>query len=501
MAHCNQTEGIEGIEDKFGDYFVEGLDGGAVNTRGVVDANGLRQYISKRERERTALCSISLEGSGVGFVFVPSSRSRLNPYLLAQLDDQSQPVHLRTSAIDDLVESVVVEPAESRSDLASVLIDVLDDNSRAVQVSALHGLGRLRDRNSQKAISELVTTSKDSILRCSALEALVQIDTLSALPYVRESLVSRNVCAQIVAVRVWAKRGNDVRRLINLLKSDSPVEVRLTVLESLEKDTVLAEETWHSVSPMLNDTEPRVRREAVDACGRLGQGKAVSQIVALVRSDKDASVRQVAAFVMGKLITDKDRSKIEEALLQVLKHDKEFYVREAAAYSLGGIKGPVAARALVGALKSPNERVRRTAVDALGDMKYIDGVDGLIDLLEHDENGDVRRAAATALGKIGDSKAVRPLLQAIKDKDVYVRSAAEQSLKQFGTEVTRSSSISALKDGNPRVRLKATLQIARMREPAVVPDLLGMLSDDDYNVRQAAIAGLSSFAEPPQSLV
>jgi len=52
------------------------------------------------------------------------------------------------------------------------------------------------------------------------------------------------------------------------------------------------------------------------------------------------------------------------------------------------------------------------------------------------EDWDVRLAAAGALKKIRDSRAVEPLTQALKDEDSRVREAAQEALEKLkGKEV------------------------------------------------------------------
>lgn len=75
--------------------------------------------------------------------------------------------------------------------------------------------------------------------------------------------------------------------------------------------------------------------------------------------------------------------------------------------------------------------VRDRAAEALGWMscleESLEAVDPLMQALK-DENRDVRRRAAWALGMIGDIRAVDPLTQALKDKDSLVRQTAKKAL-------------------------------------------------------------------------
>lgn len=64
-------------------------------------------------------------------------------------------------------------------------------------------------------------------------------------------------------------------------------------------------------------------------------------------------------------------------------------------------------------------------VDAL---KAQGDVDGLIEALRYQKDPNVRRAAAVALGELGDQRAKVPLHGALEDDDSDVRVAAQTAL-------------------------------------------------------------------------
>ncbi len=59
-------------------------------------------------------------------------------------------------------------------------------------------------------------------------------------------------------------------------------------------------------------------------------------------------------------------------------------------------------------------------------------VKGLIRALSYRHNDHIRRAAAQALVKIGDARAVEPLIAALKDKDKDIRQLAAEGLNRLG---------------------------------------------------------------------
>jgi hypothetical protein len=89
--------------------------------------------------------------------------------------------------------------------------------------------------------------------------------------------------------------------------------------------------------------------------------------------------------------------------------------------------------------------LKRRLVEAFG-AAGAPAVPALIQALG-DSDWDVRRAAAEALGKLGDPQAVPALIQALGDSDVGVRRAAAEALGKIGDPQAVPALIQALGDG------------------------------------------------------
>ena len=66
---------------------------------------------------------------------------------------------------------------------------------------------------------------------------------------------------------------------------------------------------------------------------------------------------------------------------------------------------------------------------------------------------ETRYRAAEALGKIADEKAVKPLIQGLKDNRDHVRYMAAKGLREFGDSDSIDPMIILLKDENNYVRM------------------------------------------------
>ena len=75
---------------------------------------------------------------------------------------------------------------------------------------------------------------------------------------------------------------------------------------------------------------------------------------------------------------------------------------------------------------------------------------------------DVRKAAAEALGQIGDPRTVEPLIAALKDADKGVRWVAASALGQIGDERAVESLVAVLNDSSWIVCRAAAKALAGM---------------------------------------
>ncbi len=91
--------------------------------------------------------------------------------------------------------------------------------------------------------------------------------------------------------------------------------------------------------------------------------------------------------------------------------------------------GKPTVKPLINALKSNNVYLRRNAVEALGKLKDPIAVEPLIEVLD-DKDTYIRKNSAEALGEIGDHRAVMPLVKAIDDRKTCVRDASLDALKK-----------------------------------------------------------------------
>ncbi len=102
-------------------------------------------------------------------------------------------------------------------------------------------------------------------------------------------------------------------------------------------------------------------------------------------------------------------------------------------------------------LLSSNVASRRKAVGRLCDAPHPRALGALRKAIK-DEDAEVRRLAATALGKLEEPNRVEPLLEALHDRDADVLKAAILALKRVADERVPAALVSLLRHPNAGVR-------------------------------------------------
>ncbi|MBD3182644.1 PDZ domain-containing protein [Candidatus Poribacteria bacterium] len=161
---------------------------------------------------------------------------------------------------------------------------------------------------------------------------------------------------------------------------------------------------------------------------------------------------------------------------------------------------------------------------------YKDAIDKALDadrvVFKRGEIGGIKLAAISALGEIGDKKALDHLLEALESDDKWIRRAAAEALEEMDAEkavqllvyhmleknepdaeVRRSCARAiarmkpleaieplgeALKDSSLGVRLEAGYALGRIGEPAIEV-LVKALQDEDSRVRDSAVAAMGNI--------
>ncbi len=192
-----------------------------------------------------------------------------------------------------------------------------------------------------------------------------------------------------------------------------------------------------------------------------------------------------------------DRNKIK-SLIKALGYKKNSEVRDEAARALGRLGDARAVEPLIATLKDEYWQVRFSAAKALGLIGDARAVEMLIVTLG-DINYTTRWVAARSLGQIGDVQAVEPLITTLEDAAEEVQGAAYEALIEIGAPAVESL-IAALKGRGEVVRQSAAWALGNIGDPRAIPALIDTKGDKSVEVRRAIVESLKKLGTPEVEL-
>jgi len=153
-------------------------------------------------------------------------------------------------------------------------------------------------------------------------------------------------------------------------------------------------------------------------------------------------------------------------------------MRWAAAYALGKLGDQRAVEPLREALYDDHDKVRREAVKSLGKLE---AVEPLIEALSHPDDS-VRGSVVSALDDLKDPRAVEPLIAALGDEDSSVRQVACYAVRDLGDVRAVQPLIERLRDSNKFVRQCAAEALGKIGDPRAIEPLkaLAATEQDEY---------------------
>lgn len=157
---------------------------------------------------------------------------------------------------------------------------------------------------------------------------------------------------------------------------------------------------------------------------------------------------------------------------------------------------------LISALKFKDCNIRKEAAAALKKIGDNRALFPLIDILEYRDwheyyavMGSVRETAAEALGVLKDRRAVEPLIKALTDKDEEVRWKAAWALGNIRDRKAVEPLIYLLQDKRWTVRRFAASALGKIGDKQAVESLIYALNDEEWHVRKYAADALGKIRD------
>ena len=320
---------------------------------------------------------------------------RAIPILIEHLSSSYYLVRMATGSALSQFGDKVIEPLQSvlsynKSDITILSKEAAESEDIQTRIRAVRALGDLEDHRAVPLLKSLLSEPNRE-LGLEAQESLVKIG-----------------CA------AWGRCG------------------ALTVLGQVGDSKVL-----QKVIELLQDDSINVRHEAVKSLGELKDEQAVGPLTEVAGDDPEHEVRRAALKVLRELATGSQQ--LFNTALNGL-NDASSDVRVQATRILGDFLDEKAIQPLLKSLSDSSWSVRFSAENALCTQgKRV--VPGLIQVLREGPM-IAKRRAISALGYIGDTRAIEPIEQILaKAEDPGTISLAKEALKQLRGETGRSVGI------------------------------------------------------------
>lgn len=211
------------------------------------------------------------------------------------------------------------------------------------------------------------------------------------------------------------------------------------------------------------DGSARVRKACVEALGDLGGAESAAVLGRVAASDADAEVREEALEALEKVGTEATDAPI---VARILKSDRSPRVREEAAELLGERRWKAGVPALAEVVRDSRAPIelRKACVEALFDMDDPAAHQVVYEVLLSSDSARLRREAADAIEERPPASALKPLCQALGDRDREVVEDAIEGLMKLGGPAAADclrQAAGARNDGLARRMNEAANRLAR----------------------------------------
>ncbi|MEZ4412801.1 MAG: HEAT repeat domain-containing protein [Gemmatimonadales bacterium] len=246
------------------------------------------------------------------------------------------------------------------------------------------------------------------------------------------------------------------------------------------------------VTRLRTATKWRERAFAAELLGRVGNANAVPALLETVAATRteDADVREIALRALARIGDPRAVPPLVEALkrsevwlvpriadiltrhgalavdpmITFLEDSSRHPARAWAASILGEVRAARAFPSLVHALNDLDDEVRAKCASALGRIGDGRAVGYLLDHLLSDPAPFVRARIAQALGQFDEPEVIERLVRALGDPAWWVRMRSVEALEQVGAEA-EGPLLLALDDTDPEIRIRAAVALERLGVP------------------------------------
>jgi HEAT repeat protein len=385
-------------------------------------------------------------------------------------------------------------PDARRGEVAKALTSLLNDADKSVRREAAEALGAWADKDS---LPTLLTALRDKETRPPALKALERLK--DGWPEARRREVAKALEALlddpdnsvrregIAALGTWADKDSQPA-LLRALQDKETRAAAVKLLGRLKAGLSDAQrrEVSEALLSILNDHNPRLRREAVEALETWADKESLPVLIQVLRDKKqpwDRDARAAAIKILGRLkegFSPDQRAGVAHSLVCLLNEPNP-WLRQEGMEALAPWVDKDTLPALLPALQ--DKRTRPDLLKLLGRVKdrlpaarRQEVAAALVPLLG-DADASVRRESVEVLGALADQESLPLLLQALQDRET--RTTAIKALGNFKDEWAAEAVAERLEDFFERGEAAAAL---KKMGPVAEKAVLARLFHKDWQV-------------------
>jgi len=351
------------------------------------------------------------------------------------------------------------------------IIQALNDEDTNVRYNAIEALGKINATEAIEALAD-VAESRDFFLAFPALDALKHIGDPSVTPRIVTLL--EDELLRDPAIELLGKMGDEtaVQPLAALLmRTDAPTVLIAQAITAIYKRYEELYNEGRQIAEIANHTINTPMQNLLSVLNN-------------AQGDELESLAQMLGWLL-------DDTRIEYALTQLL--GKPTAPKEVLKTLIH--HGTRLGEFLIEQLDAQEIETRQTAISALGRIGDKRAVPALTRLLTEDDEELLLISVAHALTTIGDASAYKALLNQLGHPNPAVRQSVIAALNAINHPDMAQRTVALLNDINPLVRESAAKIVGYIGYPNGFEALLTCCHDTDEAVRQAAIESLPYFED------
>ncbi|MHA1379983.1 MAG: HEAT repeat domain-containing protein [Candidatus Helarchaeota archaeon] len=240
------------------------------------------------------------------------------------------------------------------------------------------------------------------------------------------------------------------------------------------------------INLLKNEKEVKLRIKIVELLGKIGLKK-IEPLLEII-NDENVDLRAKTVEALGKI---RDRKGFRPLILHLDDESKK--VRIKAIEALGELNNPLAVAPLIKKLKDQDFDIIKNAIDSLGKLRDENAIDSLIPLLNHSKL-EIKLKTLEALGEIDGSYALSEIVKKLDDKNQIIRAKAAEVLGIIGDDNATEFLLKKLNDLTS-VKLEVIRALGILRTSKALEKLISILPNEPNNVKKEILIALGKIKD------